>query len=44
MLQIGITNFPDDRLGTHKHLGWEVLEVRGPMDGLLARNWETSIL
>ncbi len=44
MLQIGITNVPDDRLSTHKRLGWEVLELRGPMDGDLARNWETDIL
>jgi hypothetical protein len=44
MLQIGITNFPEHRLKDHKHLGWEVLEVRGPMDGLLTRGWETSIL
>jgi hypothetical protein len=44
MLQIGITNVPDDRLTTHKRLGWEVLELRGPMDGDLARQWETSIL
>jgi len=44
MLQIGITNFPDQRLESHKHLGWEVIELRGPMDGLLTRGWETSIL
>ena len=44
MLQIGITNFPDDRLSTHTRLGWEVLEIRGPMDGHIARNWETDIL
>jgi hypothetical protein len=44
MLQIGITNFPDNRLNDHKKLGWEVLEVRGPMDGHLTQNWETSIL
>jgi hypothetical protein len=44
MLQIGITNFPDDRLKRHQRLGWEVLEVRGPMDGHLTQNWETSIL
>ena len=44
MLQIGITNSPDDRLSTHKRLGWEVLELRGPMDGDLARQWETDIL
>ena len=44
MLQIGITNVPDDRLSTHKRLGWELLELRGPMDGDLARQWETDIL
>jgi hypothetical protein len=44
MLQIGITNVPDDRLSIHKRLGWEVLEVRGPMKGDLARQWETDIL
>jgi hypothetical protein len=44
MFQIGITNIPDDRLGDHKKLGWEVLEIRGPMDGHLTQRWETAIL
>ena len=44
MLQIGITNVPDDRLSTHKRLGWEIIELRGPMEGDLARQWETDIL
>lgn len=44
MLQIGITNFPDDRLKKHKKIDWEVLELRGPMDGYLAQQWETAIL
>ena len=44
MLQIGITNVPDDRLNRHKRLGWEVLEVRGPMDGHLTQQCETAIL
>ena len=44
LLQIGITNNPDDRLGRHRRLGWKVVDVRGPMDGLIARNWETSLL
>jgi hypothetical protein len=44
MFQIGITNVPDDRLATHKRLGWEVIELRGPMNGDLARQWETDIL
>jgi hypothetical protein len=44
MLQIGITNVPDDRLGKHQRLGWKVIELRGPMDGQLAQQWETAIL
>ena len=44
MFQIGITNDPDMRLGRHKKLGWESLELRGPMDGHLTQQWETAIL
>ncbi len=44
MFQIGITNFPDDRIQRHKRLGWEILEIRGPMDGHLNQQWETAIL
>jgi len=44
MLQIGITNVPDIRLSIHTRKGWEVLEIRGPMDGLLTHQWETAIL
>lgn len=44
MLQIGITNFPKDRLKSHAQLGWKLIELRGPMDGLIVRQWETSIL
>jgi hypothetical protein len=44
MLQIGITNEPDVRIKKHKSLGWEVIDLRGPMDGQLTRDWETSIL
>ena len=44
MLQIGITNYPDNRLKDHKSLGWELLEIRGPMDGHLTQQWETAIL
>ncbi len=44
MLQIGITNNPEKRISSHKKLGWEVREIRGPMDGLLTQNWDTSIL
>jgi hypothetical protein len=44
MLQIGITNKPDDRLNDHKKLGWDLLEIRGPMDGHLTQQGETAIL
>jgi len=44
MYQIGITNSPEDRLKRHSRFGWEVLEVRGPMDGHLTKQWETAIL
>ena len=43
-LQIGITNFPDNRLKLHSKFGWVLLQLRGPMDGHLTANWETSIL
>jgi hypothetical protein len=44
MNQIGITNSPDDRLARHRKLRWEVIELRGPMDGHLTQQWETAIL
>ena len=44
MSQIGITNLPDDRLGRHKRRGWEVIDLRGPMDGHLTQKLETNCL
>lgn len=44
MLQIGITNFPDNRLSNHRQLGWELIEIRGPMEGYLTQKWESAIL
>ena len=44
MLQIGITNFPSKRMTTHKKLGWDISEIRGPMEGHLTQQWETAIL
>ena len=44
MFQIGISNFPDNRLTQHSKRGWEVVEVRGPMEGHLAQQLETAIL
>ena len=44
LLQVGITNHPDRRLNKHASNGWEILDVRGPMDGFLTQKWEASIL
>jgi hypothetical protein len=44
MYQIGITSYPEKRMAQHKKLGWEVAEIRGPMDGHLTQQWETAIL
>jgi hypothetical protein len=44
MLQIGITNYPNDRLKSHKRGGWEIIELRGPMDGHLTQKIETDCL
>lgn len=44
LLQIGITNNPDNRVGTHSSRGWELLDLRGPMDGVLTAELETDLL
>jgi len=44
MLQIGMTNSPKDKLKLHIGRGWELIELRGPMDCHVAREWESSIL
>ena len=44
LLQIGITNKPKDRIHLHERYGWELIEIRGPMDGHLTQQWETDIL
>ena len=44
MYQIGITNLPEDRISRHKKNRWELIEVRGPMEGHLTQQWETAIL
>lgn len=44
MFQIGISNYPDQRMKSHMKLGWKIIEIRGPMDGHLTHDWETSIL
>ena len=44
MFQVGISNSPETRLSQHSKRGWEVIEVRGPMEGHLAQQLETAIL
>jgi hypothetical protein len=44
LFQIGITNDPNRRIGKHHSDGWITIEIRGPMDGSLAKSFETSIL
>jgi hypothetical protein len=44
LLQIGITNVPTERLVKHRSRGWVDVDLRGPMDGNLARSWEVAIL
>ena len=44
MYQIGITNYPKKRLASHRANGFELLEIRGPMEGHLTARWETALL
>lgn len=44
MYQIGITNDISRRTKEHSKNKWEVLEIRGPIDGHLAQQWELAIL
>jgi hypothetical protein len=44
MLQIGITNNPENRLAKHKRSDWFLIDLRGPIDGYLAQQLETSSL
>ena len=44
LLQIGITNVPDQRLAKHASRGWHFVDLRGPMAGDVCRAWEQAIL
>lgn len=45
LLQVGITNFPRNRLRSHRRNGFdEILDLRGPMDGYLTQKLETNCL
>ncbi len=44
MFQVGISNVLVNRLKRHSKGGWEVIEIRGPMEGHLTQQLETAIL
>lgn len=45
LMQIGITNNRDERLAKHRRSGFnKVLDVRGPIDGVLARDLERACI
>ena len=44
LLQIGITGEPEVRVERHKKMGWEIISLRGPIDGYAARKLEVAIL
>jgi len=44
MLQIGITNHPEQRLKQHSKLGWREIDLIGPMRGEKARTIESLTL
>ena len=44
MYQIGITNHPENRLKKHKKNNFDLIELRGPMDGHTAQELEIKIL
>jgi hypothetical protein len=44
MTKIGITNKPKNRVSLHLTRGWQLVDLRGPMEGHLAQQWEAAIL
>jgi hypothetical protein len=45
LMQIGITNNRDERLTKHKRSGFDhVIDIRGPIDGVLARDLERACI
>ena len=43
LIQIGITNFPQKRLGAHKKSGWNLLNLVKPISGVETRRIETAL-
>ena len=44
LMQLGITNVPERRIAKHKKLGWVLIDLKGPMNGLSTRELETNSL
>lgn len=44
LYKVGISNSSYSRTARHQTRGWTLLEILGPLDGLLVMSWETSIL
>jgi predicted GIY-YIG superfamily endonuclease len=45
LIQVGLTNSPENRLTDHRRTGFDkVLDLRGPMDGVLAQDLERRCL
>lgn len=44
LLQVGISNYPTQRLTHHQRNGWTTLDVIGPFDGNVCYAWEQSII
>ena len=44
LYQIGITNYPAERIALHKGRGWTQVDLKGPIKGANARALEKSIL
>ena len=44
LFQIGITNHISTRIKKHQRNGFDLIEIRGPMDGHTAQELETAIL
>lgn len=44
LLQIGISNYPEERVALHRGRGWILMGLKGPMKGYDARRLEKEIL
>ena len=44
MLKVGITNAPKNRVALHISRNWELVDLRGPLVGQVAKDWESAIL